>query len=110
MSDDIADRKKNVEELAREAGVYLSPERLSATEQRLKDEEQRKAVQAIEGVEVEHDQKSPDRGAPRPVGRPRGSRSVPAIGEKQIADPPTVRSEKPQNGVYMAGPRLRRLF
>ena len=110
MSDEPADNKKNVEALARESGIYLSPERLSTTEQRIKDEERRKAVLDAEGAMPRHGQKPLDRGAPRPVGRPRGSRSVTAIGEKQSADQLEVGAEKPQKGLYMASPKLRRLF
>ncbi len=36
MSNENINHKKDLEELAREAGVYLSPDRLSALEQRLK--------------------------------------------------------------------------
>src|SRR5262249_54469111 len=102
MSNETADHKKNVEELARESGIYLSPERLSATEQRLKDEERRKAAQDAERAEARQHQKPLDRGATRPVGRPRGSRTVSVIGERQSADQAEVGLEKPQKEIYMA--------
>jgi hypothetical protein len=110
MSNETADHKKNVEELARESGIYLSPERLSTTEQRLKDEERRKAALGIVGAELQNDQKPLDRGTSRPVGRPRGSRSATASGERQSADQLELGSAKPQKGLYMARQKLRRLF
>jgi hypothetical protein len=110
MNDETADNKKNVEELARESGIYLSPERLSTTERRIKDEERRKAALDAEGAEPQNDQKPLDRGVPRPVGRPRGSRSATAIGERQSADQLEVGAKKPQKGLYIARPKLRRLF
>jgi hypothetical protein len=111
MSDETADhKKKELEELALEAGVYLSPERLSTTEQRLKDEKQRRSTQATEGGEQQHDQKPIERGAPRPVGRPRGSRSAPTVGEKQPDNRPEAGPEKQKKELYMVGPRMRRFF
>jgi len=110
MSDETADRKKELEEQAREAGVYLSPERLSTTEQRLKDEEQRKTTQVTERREQQHGQKPLERGAPRPVGRPRGSRSAPTAGEKRPHDRPEAGAETQKRESYMVGPRMRRFF
>jgi hypothetical protein len=109
MSNETAEHKKNVEELARESGIYLSPERLSTTKQRLKDEERRKALQDAEQTEVRHDQK-PLGSTSRPVGRPRGSRSMTTIGEQRSADQLEVGSEKPSKGLYMTRLKLRRLF
>jgi hypothetical protein len=106
MSDENTDRMKDLEELAREAGVYLSPDRLNALKQRLKDEERRRTIATIEGIEPEYGQRPIDRGATRPVGRPRGSRSSSPIGEKGVVEQPAP--EKPQKELYMAGPRLRR--
>ena len=106
MSDENTDRMKDLEELAREVGVYLSPDRLSALKQRLKDEERRRIKETIEGAEPGYGQQPSDRGATRPVGRPRGSRSSGPIGEKRVVDQPAP--EKPQKELYMTGPRLRR--
>src|SRR5258706_5662013 len=107
MNDETADNKKNVEELARESGIYLSPERLSTTERRLMDEERRKAALDTEGAEPQNGQKPLDRGVPRPVGRPRGSRSATAIRARQAAAQVQARAEEPPKGVYNARPKLR---
>ena len=108
MSDENTNPKKDLEELAREAGVYLSPDRLRAIEQRLKDEERRKAMPTVEGTEPRYDQQPIDRGTTRPVGRPRGSRSTNSMGEKQAVEQPQPTPEKPKQELYMTGPRVRR--
>jgi hypothetical protein len=111
MSNETADHKKKLEELAREAGAYLSPERLRAIEERLKGEERRRAEQAAEeDTSSRRDRQPADRAAPRPVGRPRGSRSVNVVDEKRFADRAETRREKPQKELYMTGSRLRRFF
>ncbi len=106
MSDENTNRKKDLEELAREAGVYLSPDRLSAIEQRLKDEERRRAMN--DSVEPRYDQQPNDRGTARPVGRPRGVDRRALSARSGLSSSPSPRRKSQKQELYMTGPRVRR--
>lgn len=102
MSAETAEQTiKHLETLAREAGVYLSPERISAIRQHLQDEPA--ADNAIDPAPPEShksDLQDNKRGGARQVGRPRGSRSS----TKKQAD------KTESNPLFHAGSRLWRLF
>jgi len=98
-------RAEDIENVAREVGVYLSPDRLDITVRQMQFEGQQYSDMTFE--QNQHYKQNANRPATRHVGRPRGSRSS---NNRMPTEAPENVSEDSGQAVYHKSPRFRRFF
>lgn len=99
-------RAEDIENLAREVGVYLSQDRLDMTRRQKQYEVQQHDETTFD--QNQHHKQNANRPAARHVGRPRGSRS--SSNNRMPTEAPENEPEAPEQSMYQKQPRFRRFF